>query len=352
MRILITSVEERRIPNKYIVYRLEIKEGVRGWVAYHRYQDFFNLHRNLSKKFPGVQPPGILPPKQSWFSRSATGIGSDFIENRREQLELYLNAILQDASGEWRESEEFTKFLETPRIKHVDVLNITSEDWLDELKQIEKGVREARAAIAKRDSLRQDKQIAAAHRATMEAKNALAPLDTRIIGLEDALKAMSNKRGDQVILSSGELSRRMDMLNRVKDEKSVLTKLCHIGMGSVSEAGTSLLAPPTHSPPSAPTNPTKGSTRVFGNTRALPQETEVTAGKNNEELLNFQQQLMENQDQNLDQFSSILERQKQLGLTIHQELDSQNQLLEELDDQVDRSGAKLKRASKLVKQIK
>ncbi|ORY03769.1 Phox-like protein [Basidiobolus meristosporus CBS 931.73] len=351
MRILITSVEERRIPSKHIVYRLEIKEGVRGWVAYHRYQDFDSLHRVLSKRFPGVQPPATLPPKHSLFNRSTAGIGSEFIENRRELLEIYLNAILQDASGEWRESEEFSKFLETPRIKHVDILNITSEDWLDELKQIEKGIREARAALAKRDALRQDKQVSAAHRATLEAKNALTPLDTRIVGLEDALKAMGNKRGDQVILSSGELSRRMDMLNRVKDEKSVLTKLCHVSMGSVSEAGTSLLAPPTPTHPKVTPNTPKGSTRVFGNTRALPQETEATAGRNNDELLTFQQQLMQNQDQNLDDFSTILQRQKQLGLTIHQELESQNRLLEELDDQVDRSGSKLKRASKQLKQI-
>lgn len=62
---------------------------------------------------------------------------------------------------------------------------------------------------------------------------------------------------------------------------------------------------------------------------------------------------MEDQDSSLDALSSIIRRQKQIGMAIGNELDVQNQLLGELDEGVDRTkrnlanvGKKLDRVSK------
>src|SRR5207244_5440108 len=83
-------------------------------------------------------------------------------------------------------------------------------------------------------------------------------------------------------------------------------------------------------------NPQKGpsSRRVFGNVRAMPAETEQTRGLDNEGLVKLQKQAMEDQDQHVERFTAILNRQKHIGLAIGNELEIQNELLSELDDRI------------------
>jgi len=65
----------------------------------------------------------------------------------------------------------------------------------------------------------------------------------------------------------------------------------------------------------------------------------------------LQQQVMADQDNSLVDFAKIIRRQKELGLTIGQELEEQNQLLEELDQSVDQTSNKMKIADKKLKKI-
>ncbi|CAO3624480.1 unnamed protein product [Cunninghamella echinulata] len=94
--------------------------------------------------------------------------------------------------------------------------------------------------------------------------------------------------------------------------------------------------------------------RAFGASfkQQLAKETEVTRGLDNEGIVGHQRQLMEDQDQQVEQFSAILNRQKQLGYAIGDELETQNQLLDELDNDVGRTQTKMKFANKKLNKIK
>ncbi|KAG2217407.1 hypothetical protein INT45_004865 [Circinella minor] len=82
------------------------------------------------------------------------------------------------------------------------------------------------------------------------------------------------------------------------------------------------------------------------------QRAKETEGLDNDGLLVYQKQVMDDQDQQVEQFSALLARQKQLGFAIGDELETQNEILDELDAGVDRTGLKLKFASKKLVTIK
>ncbi|KAJ1978302.1 hypothetical protein H4R34_003254 [Dimargaris verticillata] len=101
------------------------------------------------------------------------------------------------------------------------------------------------------------------------------------------------------------------------------------------------------------------STRIFGKAAQLassrsakPQETEETKAYSNTDLLTLQTERMKSQDDQVLQFSSILRRQREVGLAIGQELDIHNQLLGEFSEDLDRTGNKLNNARKQLNRIK
>ena len=85
--------------------------------------------------------------------------------------------------------------------------------------------------------------------------------------------------------------------------------------------------------------------RVFGQA-AQPKETEQTRPLDNHGLVQLQQAQVEQQDATLAQLSTILQRQKQLGLAINQEIREQNEELDALTTDVDRVGGKLTSAKR------
>ncbi|KAF9577292.1 hypothetical protein BGW38_007606, partial [Lunasporangiospora selenospora] len=92
--------------------------------------------------------------------------------------------------------------------------------------------------------------------------------------------------------------------------------------------------------------------RVFGRVvQNMTQETSQTRGLDNEGLLILQQEQMRQQDDHIEQFNAILQRQKHIGLAIGQELDNQIQLLDELDRDVDRTTLKLGIVNKKIAKI-
>jgi regulator of vacuolar morphogenesis len=163
------------------------------------------------------------------------------------------------------------------------------------------------------------------------------------------------------LMTEGELRRRQDMLAGLKDERDGLARLVSAARADIMPSDTTkqpakagdrrALLKTNNSPPRHSAAPV--SNRVFGNAnRQPPRETEQTRGVDNEGLLKLQQQMMEDQDSQVEQFSSILSRQRQVGYAIGQELENQNQLLEELDADVDRTQVKLKFANKKLNKIK
>ncbi len=77
-------------------------------------------------------------------------------------------------------------------------------------------------------------------------------------------------------------------------------------------------------------------------------ETADTVDKDNADLLQMQNQIMQQQDQGLDLLAQTIARQKELGQTINRELDEQMPLLDRLGDHVDSTTDNVQRETKRV----
>jgi regulator of vacuolar morphogenesis len=96
------------------------------------------------------------------------------------------------------------------------------------------------------------------------------------------------------------------------------------------------------------TSPSNGrSSRKFG----VAQETEHTRTLNNVGLVQLQQQQFQAQDQMLDSLVDVVKRQKEIGLTISNELEIHNQLLKEVNEKVDRVDTNMSSGEKKMKRI-
>ncbi|KAG0043574.1 hypothetical protein BGZ83_011259 [Gryganskiella cystojenkinii] len=280
----------------------------------------------------------------------------------------------------------------------------TTESWLEEYRTLQGMAREVRSLINRRETHLGRNEISASHNCTIQSKKLLTNLGLRIPTLENGLLNLAMGQagggGKGSVMSDGELRRRTDMLTELKDEREVLTKLVLANRqndGVVGYQGSAGSVPASsgdrnallngsgggsHSNPGSmrglPDNRSlaessySGSTaaggsltsgsggassrmnprRVFGRAiQSLVQETSQTRGLDNEGLLILQQEQMKQQDDHIEQFNAILQRQKHIGLAIGQELDNQNQLLDELDRDVDRTTLKLGLVNKKIGKI-
>ncbi|KAG0318970.1 hypothetical protein BGZ99_005361 [Dissophora globulifera] len=290
-------------------------------------------------------------------------------------------------------------------------MSFTTESWLDEYRTLQSVARDVRSLINRRDTHLGRSEISASHNCTIQSKKLLTSLGLRIPALESGLTqlAMGTPGGGRKgsVMSDGELRRRQDMVSELKDEREVLTKLAIAnrqneggyqstgagvpaspgdrnallaGRGSAATGGAGAggfhsqassirgntdnysIAESTlngggssiHSSTTTTTNTSRmpSARRVFGRVvQNLTQETAQTRGLDNEGLLLLQQEQMKQQDDNIEQFSAILQRQKHIGMAIGHELDTQNQLLDELDRDVDRTTLKLGLVNKKIGKI-
>ncbi|KAK9761794.1 hypothetical protein K7432_013044 [Basidiobolus ranarum] len=353
--IRIKDTEERNIPSTHIVYNITVQTSVRGWSVYRRYSEFYQLHNDLLRRFPKNLPPYQLPPKTYYLFSGCRGI--DFIEERREGLAKYMKAILDSTDSRWRDTLEWSTFLEIPKIKNSDLAkNFTSESWLDEVKAIQALIRENRAILLRRDVHYSQQEVAAAHNCTFQVKKGITLLNQRLVTLKTGLTYLAGTSEEIGVISEWERSRRGDKLNKILDEVSMLSKLATLGTHEspttppaafISERD-SLLYPRTVTKQILKT---PSSSRIFGNNKTLPRDTEKTNGLDSNGLLILQQQMMQEQNTSLEQFSIILKRQLYIGVTVGQELDAHNQLLSELGQDLDRTESKLKITTKRLERI-
>ncbi|CAO3674086.1 unnamed protein product [Umbelopsis ramanniana] len=345
--IYVRNSENREKPKPHTVYRIEIH-------AAH-------------------PPPNALPPKH-WFT--STYGNPDKIEERRRGLDAYLRGIMSSRDDRWRQTDVWREFLSIPTGRPLDASSMyTSESWLDEFREMQTSAREVRSLINKRETHIARNEISASHNCTMQAKKLLTVLSSRLSDLDAGLMGLANGSSGESLMTEGELRRRQDLLSGLKDERDTLARLASAARSDVmmqsdakpAKAGDRrALLKSTTVPTDAQDNfgfpqardpgngqPAVVSNRVFGNARRQQgRETEQTRGVDNEGLLKLQQQMMDDQDSQVEQFSSILNRQRQVGYAIGQELENQNQLLEELDSDLDRTQVKLKFANKKLNKIK
>ncbi|KAI0963496.1 hypothetical protein AcW1_000558 [Taiwanofungus camphoratus] len=354
--IHVRGYEDRPEPKPHTVYRIEIQASVRSWQMWRRYSEFADLHVELTKS-TGAAPPAVLPPKHSlslFKSRNPA-----LLDERRAGLELYLRAILGAKDDRWRESFAFRDFLGVPVGKHpvADAgapSQFTSTSWLDEHQDLQARVRDVRADINRRDALADRGDVSAAHQSNVQAKKKLAGVLMRVGVLEDGLRALALGG-----MSEGELQRRTDMAARLRDDCEKLAKMVTVarltqrGLGSSAErnpAAASDRAALLESSSSSAFNRPIAVTRVFGQP-VQPQETEQTRPLDDHGLFQLQGAQMQQQDQQLAQLTTVLQRQKHLGLAINQEIAEQSEMLDDLTTDVDRTGRKLTSAKKQMNRL-
>ncbi|OAQ29791.1 Phox-like protein [Linnemannia elongata AG-77] len=321
--IYVRDYETRSQPKPHTVFKVEVHAAVRTWSVWKRYSEFETLNDRFLELFPDHPPPQPLPTKHWWQS---TMDNPELLEERRAGLETYLRGILSHRDDRWRLTHEWNEFLAVP-------------SWLEEFRNLQGISREVRSLINRRETHLGRNEISASHNCTIQSKKLLTSLGLRIPALENGLMSLAmgggGGGGKGSIMSDGELRRRQDMLSELKDEREVLTKLVIANRQNDGMVGR------------VP-NPR----RVFGRVvQTLVQETSQTRGLDNEGLLLLQQEQMKQQDDHIEQFNAILQRQKHIGLAIGQELDNQIQLLDELDRDVDRTTLKLGLVNKKIGKI-
>lgn len=337
--VYIRGYEERSSPKPHTVYRIDIQAHVRSWQMWRRYSEFDDLHTELSKSIGS--PPCPLPPKHK-FSILRSRADTKILEERRTGLETYLRAIVGAKEDTWRESFAFKDFLGVPvsRQGMGPPTQFTSSSWLDEHLELQTRIRDIRADINKRDAFSDRGDVGDSHKANVSAKSKLAGIVSRIGMLEKGLEELGMHG-----ISEGELQRRSDMVARLRDDHEKLTRMVTVArqssraVGAGSSTSASNVAPNSDREALLGTNMFKPITRVFG--AGQPRETEQTRPLDDHGLVGLQQAQIQQQDEQLSQITTILQRQKQLGEAIGSEIAYQIEMLDGLSNDVDRVGGKL-----------
>ena len=358
--IYIRSHEQRQTPKPHVVYRIEIQAHVRSWQMWHRYSEFAELHTELTKS-TGSPPPAALPPKNAFSALKGPFRNQGaLVEQRRAGLETYLRAILSAKEDKWRDSYAFRDFLGVPVGKQGSALDgggkikFSSASWLDEHLALQSRIRDVRADINRRDTLSDRGDVNASHTANVQAKKRLAEILSRVRTLTEGLQELGMSG-----MAEGELQRRTDMVARLQDDCEKLGKMVTVAR-QVSRAGISTSSPASgfttvalasESDRAALLGGGKPVTRVFGAAPKTSQETDVTRPLDDQGVLQLQKTQLEQQDSQLSQLTSILQRQRHLGEAINAELVTQNEMLDNLNDEVDLVGTKLSSAKKQLNRL-
>lgn len=338
-----------------------------------RYSDFAALDATLRSQV-GAAPPCALPAK-SWLGGGLgkLGFGStsgspELVEQRRQGLEKYLQAIETGEDGRWRVCQAYRDFLGLgDRDKKAASLPGSqfgkdrvrdSTDWLDKYGEAKSSLQDARRWLAKRE---QATAATAQHEAGANAKKGLVRAGTLLSALEEGLSRLGGGGGDEWSgekLGEGEIRRRRDLISTSRKERDGLESVLNTMAVKAAVSGSNSSAPSTSSVAvtneqkaglfSRANQPTSGR-RVLG---APVQETERTRELDNEGVLQLQKQVMAEQDQDLIDLTKVVRRMREMGVQINEEIAEQNALLGLLDEDVERVDGKMKIASKRIKKIR
>ena len=80
-------------------------------------------------------------------------------------------------------------------------------------------------------------------------------------------------------------------------------------------------------------------------------ETNETRERDNAGLVQLQKQKMADQDLDVDELTKIIQRQKELGVQINEELEVQSEMLRRTDEDVDRVQGKINVAKRRIGKI-
>ncbi|OUT20352.1 hypothetical protein CAS74_004599 [Pichia kudriavzevii] len=322
----------------YVVYDLEIllefnKSRTERFRVSKRFSDFVQFRQLLLNRDLTDLPN--LPSKLSSFYK----LSSALIEERRTGLANFSQTILNDKK--LRMNHEVLNFFSIPKSIISEFNMITSskdgiegistggkyiiidsaQHWMDSFKTVKSMLQNARGKMFASDNV-------------IEIRKILKDCEFNQKILKDYL---SNNRD----LGAGEINRRNSLLESQISELNDLNYTL-----SNMKFNEQHVKVPLNSNILRDTGNTT-SRRIFGK----PKETSETKKYDNKGLLQYQQQKMAHQDQDLESLRDIIERQKQIGIAVNEELTIQNELLDGLGQQVDLSTEKMKNAKNKVNKI-
>ncbi|KAJ2894579.1 snare complex subunit [Zalerion maritima] len=359
--ISIPSTSLSSDPKPHTLYTITLRLPLRSFVVQKRYNDFDTLHEALTSAV-GSPPPRPLPAK-TWFK--STVHNTDLTEERRVALEKYLRAIAESPDRRWRDTTAWRTFLNLPAGNSASSISNSHASargmvaaanpataqgatdpltWLDLHKEVKAGLHEARLCLGKRDASAEGSTTAL--EASTSARRALVKVGTLLPSLVEGLRAIQ----DSGKLGEGEIRRRRDLLAAAKMEREGLEKIA----ASISHSRREGPARSSPSNSKAELLAGGGAPAVKMGRRAigapLP-ETERTRERDNEGVFQLQREMMEEQDQNVGELAKIVQRQKQLGMAIHDEVEQQTRMLEYMDNDVNRMQGKVKVVSNRTKKL-
>jgi regulator of vacuolar morphogenesis len=349
-----TTISDTSKP--YTIYNITIRLPLRSFTVQKRYSDFISLQDSLTSQ-AGSAPPVALPAK-SWFSRTVSN--PDLTEERRRGLEHYLRTINESDDSRWRFTSAWRSFLNLPSslssqtgTKAGALHSVLSGPggagapitdatvWLDCHRDVKGQLHDARLHLTSRDQASSPQKQ---HEASAAAKSCLVKVGGMIHALEEGLKNIQRDTGGwgSQKLGDGELRRRKDLIATAKKEKEGLENL----MNAMATKGKLDNAVATmHDTQKLVGAKPKASGRVLG------KETAETKELDNEGVLQLQKQKMADQDLDVEQLRKIVQRQRELGVAINNELEVQNDMLRMVDEDTDRVQAKMEIAKKRIGKI-
>ncbi|PLB45704.1 putative SNARE complex subunit [Aspergillus steynii IBT 23096] len=360
-----TSISPTSPP--YTLYNITLRLPLRSFTVSKRYSDFTTFHTTLTNQ-TNAAPPAPLPAK-SWFSNTVKN--ASLREDRRIALETYLRAINDSDDSRWRTSPAWRAFLNLPTAAttggnnnngpgggksmtsarlHAAITEpgaaggaaITDPTlWLDCYRDMKGHLHDARLHLTRRD---QETTPQKQHESSARAKSSLVRAGSLIVALEEGLKNLgSSAEGG---LGDGEVRRRKDLLVNARKERDGLEDLLNAmaAKSRVDHAVASIQDKEALVGGSAGKKPARSG-------RVLGKETERTRELDNQGVLQLQKQTMEDQDLSIEELRKIVNRQKELGVSINAELEYQNELLKLADEDADRLQRKVEIGKKRIGKI-
>lgn len=208
------------------------------------------------------------------------------------------------------------------------------DDWLSKYETVSAQGQILMNKVADRN--RSSRNSSAYVRQTTEITKSLKTYSSEIDNLKSSL------RGSSLSITGRELQRRETLLD------SLVTKQKHIEEALSSDSS----------------NARVGSAALFDSRRRRPGSDVVVGwGANdeddddtacllsNDELRQEQQRVIRDQDEGLDALSEILARQKTIGLTIGNEVDTQNEMLDDIQEGVETVGGRVVRETRNIDRV-
>ncbi|KAI5962970.1 uncharacterized protein KGF55_002762 [Candida pseudojiufengensis] len=270
-------------------YQINIKLPLRSYSLKKRYSDFETLVNQLCHNI-GINSkdfPYQLPGKRINWLNK-----NNIIEERKIGLSQFLNQIIQDKS--LQNEPEILSFLQLPKnFKFQERAKIENKDnWYETYRNLKNDLNE-------------------------ENNQNIVKLKERISKyyqpfMNDLIKSSS-------VTDKEEQTKRRNLISQLQNKIDSL-----------------LLVKPEE---------TKKISRILG------KETEETLPLNNQELLQHQIQIHQSQDKEVEQLRILIARQKQIGVTINQEVEEQNYMLDKFNGEVEDTTDKIKQARRRARKI-